>query len=227
MKLAAVGSALLASLDSGSAGFASDGDSTGTLADSVFDVLVLLLRGAAAAAGGVSGSSFLGDFFGDFGSGCGQFCMAGGDFTSGSGLAKTLFSLSTVTGTSGSGGAGSGIVSRRSESVLAIMAAISSMVSAEPDRVFLLACGSGGCGVGGFCGPFCVMCPVSPFSNGCVGTGKTLGGVAGLGTSAGGGGGTGTRIVRSGFRFRLEPGGAPQESAESCHNKANHNLYLG
>lgn len=93
---------------------------------------------------------------------------------------------------------------------------MSSIVSAEPDRVFLLAWGSGGCGVGGFSGPFWVECTMSPFSRGgCVVGGETRGGEAGRGSSRGGGGGTGTRSVRSGFRFRFDPGGAPHESAES------------
>lgn len=190
------------------------------MVDSELDVLALRRLGAAAAAGGGSGSSFFGGDFCGFCSGIGDFGFGdmgrSGDFVSGSGLASTLFSLSTVTGVSGSGsggGVGSGAASVRLESVLAIIAAISSMVSADPERVFLRAWGSGGCGVGGFSGPFC-MWVASPFSRGGCVRGEARG-VGGRGASAGGGGGTGTRIVRSGFRFRLEPGGAPHESAES------------
>lgn len=241
-KLAAVGSAVLASvtsLASGSAGLASEGDSTGTLVDSVLEFLALRLLGAAAVAGGGSGSSFFGgdfccgDFCGDFrgdflGDGGGDLGRSGGrevlsgfggtgESGSRTGLASTLLSLSTVTGASGSGASGAGGSMCGRSVVLAIMAAMSSMVSAEPERVFLRACGSGG-GDGGFSGPFRVPYEASPFSSGgCAASGDTRGGVAGLGASAGGcgGGGTGTRMVRSGFLFRLEPGGAPQESAES------------
>lgn len=49
-----------------------------------------------------------------------------------------------------------------------------------------------------------------------MGGGKgTLGGTGGPGELGARDSGALTRIVRSGFRFRLDPGGAPHESAES------------
>lgn len=52
-------------------------------------------------------------------------------------------------------------------------------------------------------------------TRGVTGGAGCAGATAGLRVAAAGGGGTGTRTVRSGLRLRLDPGGAPQESAES------------
>lgn len=229
---------MLASLASGSAGFASDGDSTGTLGASGFDVRALRRRGAAAgaggAAGGVGGAAEGGVAAAGAGVGVGVSStltatisgICTGSTRGGSGLANTLRSLSTDKAAGGSGGGGSGAA--RVRSVSAIMAAMSAIVSAEPERVFLLVCGWSGRGEAArSSGPLAFICAISPFSNGAgvgdalaslslVGGGETRGVGAGAGgVRGGGGGGTGTRTVRSGLRLRLVPGGAPQESVES------------